>query len=162
MKQLFPLLLTLLLPFLSNAQVATPSIYDETHYVQAALDLGPENSDEPNTLWFRNTQDPTYLLKKVFADSSYSQVSAKFFYKDNFLEGPYYRYVNGVLSVQGSYKKGKLDGEHLSYSNQKLLLRSFYVAGLRSGTWEAYDLQGKLTRKTTFDNQGFVAAEETY
>ena len=143
-------------PFISSAQ------FDESNYIKVSQGTDPENADHQYVITYKNNQNSTYRLKKVYRDSSYTEIISKSFYKDSLQQGPFLIYSKGKMVLQGSYKNGKWDGERLTYLNEKLLQRAYYKEGVRIGTWEEYYAQGVLRSKITFDNTGKVVSDIKY
>lgn len=159
-KYPFFLLFCITLSGVSFGQTAPNELFNENNYGKVGQGLDSESSNELYLIWYRNIQDTTYTLKKAFFDSSCTKMFSKSFYKDNLLTGPFQSYTDGALTFQGYYKQGKLDGETLTYYKGKIIQRAHYTEGNRSGTWEEFDLEGKRTKKNTYDEGGRLLSVE--
>lgn len=153
-------LIVSLLPLLSQAQSPDSSLFNESGYIQKRQGVDAESAGELYSILYRNTQDTTYFFKKTFLDSSYQQLHTKSFYWRDLLVGPYTEYKSEALTFQGYYKKGLLDGETITYNQGKIIQRAHYVDGVKTGLWEEFDLDGKPTRKITYDGRGHLISEE--
>lgn len=164
MKVLFLLVLALLLfSSRSKAQSSLPaSLFSEENYSEISRGVDPDNSFNEFVIIFKSTIDTTLALKKIFRDSSYTDLMIKAFYKSDLPEGPYSIYGSGQLIFQANYKNGLNDGEITTYNNTTVIKKGTFTNGLKTGTWEEHDTAGKLVRKTIFDTDGNMVSDERY
>lgn len=111
---------------------------------------------------FKNNLDPSYTMKKVYLDSSYTTLLSKAFYKSDVAEGPMNIYTKGQPSLTGTYKNGKWHGERLTYRNNTIVQKAFFNEGTKTGIWEEYNTQGQLKRRISYDAAGKVISDVTY
>lgn len=187
MKCLFLfLLLASVLPMLSHSQSNTTQLYTESNYVMISQGLDAENSNQLYFIKYKNTQDTSYTLKKVYADSLYTQLLSKAFYKLNVLDGPFYGYAldssrvqplarfpnslveealanypTDTIVVTGYYKNGKLLGERQTHRGSNLVQQAGFTNGVRTGEWKDFNSQGQLKRKIIYNNKGRKISETT-
>lgn len=143
-------------PFLSFAQ------YNESQYSQISRGEDPQNLDDPFVIVYKNNANPSYRLRKVYADSAYTELLSKTFFKDSLPEGPYISYYKDSVAMQGTFKNGQWDGEWLTYREGQLLLKAYYTEGVKTGTWEEYTPQGGLKRRITFNDAGEIVSDTKY
>jgi hypothetical protein len=145
---------------ISYGQAASNEMYIENNYVKVHQGLDPASANEVYMIWYRHVQDTTYIYKKAFSDSSYTKMLTKSFYKKDVLTGPFESYTDGALTFQGTYKEGQLDGETLTFYKGKTIQRAHYTAGIKTGIFEEFDLEGKRTKKATYDDDGHLVSVE--
>jgi antitoxin component YwqK of YwqJK toxin-antitoxin module len=89
-------------------------------------------------------------------------------YKDDTLQGPFKRYLNGKLLEEGNYKNGLLEGKLKEFDPENgnlIALTDFKegkegdgidinrtVAGKKSGLWQKYDDKGNLIQQEVYLN----------
>jgi len=185
-KRLLPLVALVLLPTLFYGQSNNAQLFNESNYLPIGQGLDPESSNQLYAVKYRSTQDSLYTLKKVYADSLFTQLLSKAFYKGNLLDGPFYAYALDssktqplarfpnmlvedalrlypvdTITVTAYYKNGKLVGERMTYRGNKMAQQGSFTSGVKVGEWKDYNMQGQLRRKTTYNNKGRKIAEET-
>lgn len=138
----------------SSASFGQSALFAESNYT---LEAQGEDSTGSFVKTFRHNSSTNYRMKKIYADSSYTALSSKGFYKDSLREGPFTVYYKGVVGLQGSYKNGKWDGERLTYMNTVLTQKAYYSEGVKTGIWEEYSPAGALKRKLTYNNGNLVS-----
>lgn len=82
------------------------------------------------------------------------------------LDGPSREFhANGKLKSSGTYKEGNLDSSWISYHyNEQVHVKGMYRNNLKDGNWEVYNVQGRLTQLSTFDQNAmnpFAPIKET-
>jgi antitoxin component YwqK of YwqJK toxin-antitoxin module len=82
------------------------------------------------------------------------------------LDGPSREFhANGKLKSSGTYKEGNLDSNWISYHyNEQVHVKGMYRNNLKDGNWEVYNVQGRLTQLSTFDQNAmnpFAPIKET-
>ena len=82
------------------------------------------------------------------------------------LDGPSREFhANGKLKSSGTYKEGNLDSNWISYHyNEQVHVKGMYRDNLKDGNWEVYNVQGRLTQLSTFDQNAmnpFAPIKET-
>lgn len=141
------------LPVCSCGQSEEYELFDERDYNKVRM--GPD-LDYPYVIVFYNKRDTNYSLREVYFDESYTQLLWKSFFYKNVPEGPWYTYVNGDILTKGFYKAGRKDGERITYRNGKISQKAYFKDGKKVSVWEEYDANGKLTRKTVYNNDVMV------
>jgi len=147
------IIIIVLLPSFSCGHPKKDEVYIESNYVKVKHG---RDSIYPYIILYQNRIDTNYSRREIFFDSNYTQPLSKFFYYKNVLEGPFFIYVNGSISMKGQYKQGKKDGVRLTYEDGKVQQKAYFKDGIKTGTWEEYNVKGKLIRKTTYDKKANV------
>jgi antitoxin component YwqK of YwqJK toxin-antitoxin module len=79
------------------------------------------------------------------------------------MNGPFFVYSFGRLTIKGNMRMNKLDGEKLTlHSDSTLSSREFYKDGRKIGIWEEYSSYGSLTRRTYYNNHGKFIKREIF
>lgn len=154
MKQiLFRLLILTSICHKAASQNNNQQLFNESQYLQVSQGYDAQFGGKLYAVNYKNTQDSTYIMKKLYKDSSASQLVAKRFYKSGIPEGPFFHYTNnGDVSVKGRFKDGKLNGDRLTYQNGVVVQEAHFQNGRKKGAWKEYK-QGQLKRTITYDNQ---------
>ena len=159
-KSNFLLILSIFFVFSSCAQ---KNMYDLKDYQE--IKRGAESIGGvlwPNVIVLQHKMDTNYIAKFTYEDSLYKELRTVFFYYKGIADGPFKAYVNGRLFIMGSYKNGKRNGERITYGEHSIISREFFKDGIKVGTWEEYDDNGKLVRKTIYDEKGNVKEDKYY
>lgn len=135
------------------SQTVSQQLYNESQYTQTDQGFDPEFAGKLYAVKYRNTQDSTYTMKKLYRDNGATQLVAKYFYKNGVAQGPFFHYVAGAVSVKGKYENGKLNGDRYSYQNDTLVQEAHFQNGRKTGSWKEYNKQGQLARAVTYDGQ---------
>lgn len=150
--------------FLVMASLSVTSFGQSGNFNENTYTLEHQGEDS-NDLYiktYKSNSDVSYSLKKVYADSAYSILLSKGFFKSNIPEGPFVIYSNGNIVLQGTYKNGKWDGERKTYRNTVLVEKAYYNEGIKTGTWEGYSTTGQLKRSITHDSSGNIVSDVKY
>lgn len=161
MKKNYNLLIGIGLLVLSHESCSQQrgEFYNESNYVYSRKGW---DQDYPYIITFLNKSDTNWSLKKVYFDSGYSKIiSSTFFYK-NIGNGPFVTYVNDKIYRQGYYNEGKWDGERITYTEGVITQKAFFNKGVKIGAWIEYDVKGKITRKTIYDDKGNITQDISY
>lgn len=155
MKILSLLLLVLLLSITGRSQ----GLFNESSYSLISQGI---DSTGMYVKTFTSNQDGNCQMKKMYLDSSYTEMISRSFFKSNVQEGPFTIFSKGQVSLKGDYKNGQWDGERLTYRNNVLLQKAYYTEGVKTGTWDEFSMQGQLKRKITYDSTGNVVSDVRY
>jgi antitoxin component YwqK of YwqJK toxin-antitoxin module len=155
MKILSILSLVLMLSLAGMCQGA----FSETNY--SLVSQGSDSSGL-HVKTYTSNLDASYRMKKMYLDSSATELISKSFYKSDILEGPITLYAKGDISLKGTYKNGKWDGERLTYRTNVLLQKAYYHEGVKTGTWDEFNVQGHLKRRISYDSAGNVTTDVRY
>ena len=155
------ILLILLIPSISCSQSDKNLSFKEGDYIEIK-----RGADEgyPFVIVYANKVDTNYKLKKIFFfDSTYlGDTYAKTFYYKGREEGPFESIIAGKMSQKGTFKNGKYDGERLHFTEGILTQKAYFTDGVKTGTWEQYDEDSKLIKKTTYNKSGSIIKGENY
>jgi len=70
------------------------------------------------------------------------------YYKNDSMNGPSTKFVNGKKISEENYKAGKLNGRVVHwYENGAVELEGFYLSDQQHGKWSYFDNKGNLTRR---------------
>lgn len=116
----------------------------------------------PNVILMQHKTDTSHTAKLTYTDSLYNDLATIFFYFKGVADGPFKSYSDGKLFVTGYYKNGKREGERIVHGQRFIRSRQFFKNGKKIGTWEEYDGNGKLKRKTSYDDNGNLIDDILY
>ena len=119
----------------------------ETYPFESSVKLVDKNTDEENT-----TSDVSYQLfnEEIISNNEDGSIS----YKKT--------HNNGNIEFY-NMKNGEYDGPTKSYFSEDILMsEGSFQNGLRVGEWFGYHENGKLRRKTIFNDEGQVMKDENW
>lgn len=143
--------------FICSIGCAQNDIYNQNNYIEffRGTDTTKNKSLAHFEILFRNKSNPNYTMEKDYLDSLYHIQISEYFYLNNVLSGPFKTFINGKTYISGFMKNNEYDGERITYNEKgEIAQKAYYKEGIKVGTWEDYNDNGKLIKKSIYDETG--------